>query len=194
MKPKIQIVLGSTREGRSGAHVAKWVQETLRKRDDAKFEFLDLQEWKLPFFEDSRMPGDIHGDFPDPKAKEWSKKIKEGDGYLVINPEYNRGYSAVLKNSMDYLFNEWNKKPIGFVSYGNIAGGARAVEQLKLVSIELEMIPIRRAVHIPNVWEAFDENGNLKNSERFEKGLHEVVDQLLWYANLLKPAREALQS
>jgi NAD(P)H-dependent FMN reductase len=81
-------------------------------------------------------------------GKKWAAKISEADGYIIVSPEYNHGYSAVLKNAIDWVFPEWRNKPVGFVGYGN-AGGARAIEQLRQVAIELQMVPIRSAVHIP---------------------------------------------
>ena len=121
----IQIILGSTREGRFGETVAKWFYGVAESREDLATEFIDLRDWPLPFFAESMGPSG--GNYAE-EAKPWAAKIAEGDGFVIVTPEYNHGYPAVLKNAMDHLYREWNNKPIAFVSYGCEAGGSRSVE------------------------------------------------------------------
>ncbi len=184
---KIQIILGSTREGRKGIKVANWVLEQAKKRTDFEVELIDLKEWNLPFLEDSNLPGS--GNYSYDYTKKWSKKISEGDGYLIVTPEYNHGYSAVLKNALDLLFKEWNKKPVAFVSYGGVVGGSRAIEQLRQVVIELQMVSTSEALYFIRTSDHFDEDGKLKD-ESWNPRLEKVFDQLAWWTKVLKQPRE----
>lgn len=122
-------------------------------------------------------------------AEKWAEKVGEADGYIFITPEYNHGYPAVLKNALDYVYNQWNNKPAAFVSYGGVAGGTRSVQQLRQVVVELQMVPIRAGVHIPAYWENLDQNGNLK-TESLKNSAEAMFDQLIWWAEVLQKARE----
>lgn len=178
---KIQIILGSTRQGRTGDKVAAWVMRELANLPGAEYELIDLRDWPLPFFDEPVSPSTAPGQFTNDVAKRWSAKIQEGAGYIIITPEYNHGYPGVLKNALDYLFVEWKDKPVGFVSYGAAAGGARASEQLVQVVNELQMIAVRQRVVIPTVWAAFDEQGELKERETYAKHLRVMVEKITSY-------------
>jgi NAD(P)H-dependent FMN reductase len=184
----IKVIIGSTREGRFGDKPARWIFEEVKKREGVESELIDLRDYPLPFFNEAVSPGMAKGVHANEIAGTLARKIAEADGFIVATPEYNHGYPAVLKNAMDFIYNEWNKKPIGFVSWGGVAG-ARSVEQLREVVIELQMAPIRNAVHIPNFWTLTDEKGNLK-TESLQKSADDFLDQLLWWAKALKTARE----
>lgn len=176
---KIQVILGSTRQGRSGDKVAAWVMKELAHIPGAEYELLDLRDYPLPFFDEPVSPGSKPGEYTHEEAKRWSEKIKEGAGYILVTPEYNHGYPAVLKNALDYLYVEWNDKPVGFVSYGGAAAGARSVEQLTEVVRELHMIAVRDAVLIPLVWAAFDAEGALVGAEGHIKCLKAMVTGMM---------------
>src|SRR5258705_6425831 len=137
---KIAIILGSTRPGRNGEAVAKWVHEIAKKRTDAEFELVDIKDYNLPLLDEPVPP--IIGQYSKPHTKAWAAKIGSFDGYVFVTPEYNHGISGALKNAIDFLFAEWNNKAAGFVSYGG-AGGARAVEHLRFVLI---VVPIATAL------------------------------------------------
>jgi NAD(P)H-dependent FMN reductase len=184
---KIQVIFGSTREGRQGEKVAQWFFKLASKRTDAEYEFIDLRDWQLPMFNNPHSP--MTGKYVDDIVKKWSKKINEADGYVIVTPEYNHGYPAVLKNALDHLYKEWNNKPIAFVGYGASAGGGRAIEQLRLVAAELHMASIRESILIPAIWDAFDETGNPKDISLSTK-VDVLLDQLLWWSTALKEARE----
>src|SRR2546421_1365155 len=126
---RIAIILGSTRPGRNGEAVAKWVYEIAKKRSDAEFELVDIKDFNLPLLDEPVPPS--MGEYSKPHTKVWAAKIGSFDGYVFVTPEYNHGICGALKNAIDFLFAEWNNKAAGFVSYGS-AGGARAVEQLRL--------------------------------------------------------------
>lgn len=185
---KIQVILGSTRQNRFGDKPAKWIVDELKKNKEVDVELIDLRDVKLPFFDEPVSPLTSGGKYVLPEGAVWAKKIGEADGYIWVTPEYNHGYSSVLKNAIDYVYNEWNKKPVTFVAYG-VLGGARAVEQLRQVAVELQMAPIRAAVHIPAYWTLLDENGNLK-TETLQDSANIMIEQLIWWTKTLKEARE----
>jgi|SRR5581483_1814205 len=185
---KIQVIIGSTRQGRLGEKPAKWVVEELKKKEGVEVELIDLRDWPLPFFDEPQSPSTSKENYTNPLAAKWAKKVGEADGYVMVVAEYNHGYTAVLKNALDYVYYGWNKKPVAFLSYGGISAGTRAVQQLRQVVLELEMIPIRAGVHIPFVWNKFDEKGNLKTEEIH--GLDAMIDSLLWWTETLKTARK----
>lgn len=183
----IQIILGSTRPERQSEKVGKWVAEQARKNKELNVEILDLRDYPMPFFNEPAPPSTLQGKYSDKVAAKWAKKVAEGDAYILIAPEYNHGYPAVLKNALDYPYFEWNNKPVAFVSYGGVAG-ARSVEQLRQVVGELRMVSMRDAVHISGVWQAFDETGHPKDSA-LNGFADKMLDQLVWWATLLKKAR-----
>jgi NAD(P)H-dependent FMN reductase len=145
---KIKIILGSTRRNRFGDKPANWIFEEIKKKKNVLVELLDLRDYPMPFFDEPMGPAMLNENYSDETVKKWAAKIKESDSFIIVTPEYNHGYPAVLKNAIDSIFPEWNNKPVGFVSYGN-SGGARSIEQLRQVAIELRMVPIRSAIHLP---------------------------------------------
>jgi NAD(P)H-dependent FMN reductase len=185
---KIKVILGSTRQNRFGEQPAQWIYKELQKRKGITAELIDLRDWPLPFFDEPVSPLYNNGVYVNELAPLWAKKIGEADGYIMVTPEYNHGYSAVLKNAIDYLYKEWNNKPVAFVGYGSV-GGARSIEQLRNVAVELQMTPVRQAVHIVEQWNHLDEKGNFI-SEPFTKTANLMLDQLTWWTKALKAARE----
>jgi NAD(P)H-dependent FMN reductase len=190
---KIHVIIGSTRQKRFSEKPARWIYEEARKREELDVELVDLREYPLPFFDEPMSPIRMKGEYSNEVANRWARKVAEADGYIIVSPEYNHGYSAVLKNALDTLYPEWNNKPVGFVSYGN-AGGARAVEQLRQVAIELQMAPIKQAIHIPtHVFLAIirPQEGDTANPFDTLKDRADVfLDQLIWWTKALKVARE----
>ena len=187
---KIKVTRGSTRQGRIGDQPAKWIAEKAKLKG-LDVEILDLRDYPLPFFDEAMSPtaaAGKEGAYPYPVSAKWTAKIGEADGFIMIAAEYNHGYTAVLKNAIDYVSPEWNKKPVAFVGYGGV-GGARAIEQLREVVIELQMVPVRAAVHMNNFWNLLDEKGQIK-MESFEHGGDAMIDQLIWWTDALKEARE----
>ncbi|WP_279350638.1 NADPH-dependent FMN reductase [Erythrobacter litoralis] len=143
--PHIQIIVGSVRQGRMSRPVADWVIEHLQKRDDLTCELIDLADWSFPQF-DLRKPPAM-GNYEDRLQIAWARTISRGDAFLFVSPEYNHGYSGVLKTALDYLMGEWQDKPAACVSFGNV-GGARMVENLQQVWVELGMIPASPSTHL----------------------------------------------
>jgi NAD(P)H-dependent FMN reductase len=191
--PRIQIIVGSTRPGRFADKPVEWLVDRLSDRDDFELDVLDLRDHPLPLFNSPMSPARTLRDYPNEEVAKLGRRIDAADGFITVTSEYNHGYPASLKNAMDYVFPEFNKKPMTFVGYGN-AGGARAIEQLRLVTIEFEMAPLRRAVHIfPDVMRAamIAETFTPALFESLDERLDMMVNELLWWTEALKTARDA---
>lgn len=189
---RIALIIGSTRPNRFADVPARWVADGAAARSDFTLDVLDLRDWALPFYDEPTSPLATGGAFSNPVAERWRRKIGEFDGFIATAAEYNHGPTAVLKNAFDSAYNEWNNKPIGYVAYGGV-GGARAVEQLRMTAVELQMAPIKHAVHIglePFLGvlmhgKALDDYAYLAQSRTV------MFDQLVWWAGALKAARQA---
>jgi NAD(P)H-dependent FMN reductase len=142
----IQLIIGTTREGRFSSKVAAWAEARLAAHPDLEVEVTDLRDHPLPFF-DGVPPARTLRNYANEDVARFARKIDAADGFVMLTGEYNHGYPAVLKNAMDSTFVEWRRKPISFIGWGNV-GGARAIEQLREVAVEFEMAPLRHAVHI----------------------------------------------
>lgn len=189
---QLKVIIGSTRPSRFSEKVLPWLQTTLAKKNLFAAEVLDLRNYPLPFYDQPTSPSQVqNGAYENEVARAWAQKIKEGDAFLVVAAEYNHGPTAVLKNALDSVYAEWNKKPVAFIAYGSV-GGARAVEQLREIAIELQMAPIRQAVHIPSPWGMLESDGRLKEGslDSYTHALEGTLDQLSWWAEALKAARE----
>jgi NAD(P)H-dependent FMN reductase len=191
--PHIQIILGTDREGRFSEKAGAWLMDRLGARSDLQVELVDLRDYPLPFYDQTVPPALGHRDYP-PEVARWASKVEEADGYIVVTAEYNHGYPALLKNALDHAFPEFNRKPVAFVGYGNV-GGARAIEQLRLVTVELEMAPLRHAVHIlPDVMRPVRQAGDAFDIELFaplDQRLDTLAADLRWWADALNRARTA---
>lgn len=190
MKPIIKIITGSTRPGRFNTQPAQWIYEIAKKRDDMTVEFIDLAEVNLPLL-DEPVPPSVHKYSKD-HTKKWSETINSGDGFIFVTPEYNHSYSPVLKNAIDFLFQEWHYKPLSFVSYGTV-GGARAVEHLRGVAGEIKMYDLREGVMFPEPWLNKDDKGNYQFNENHEKSASTMLNALVFWAKNMKEGREELQ-
>lgn len=188
----IKIIVGSTREGRFSDKAASWIAEEIKKQKGVAAEVLDLRDYEMPFFNEPMSPSFKQEPYKNEAVARFTKKIAEGDAFVIVTPEYNHGTSGVLKNALDWVYPEWNNKPVAFVSYGSV-GGARAVEQLRLNAIELQMAPIRNAVHIPGEQYFQVLFGKMDTKDLFalvSKQAEGMITQLLWWARALKNARE----
>ena len=188
-KVKIAVIVGTTRAARFGHKPAQWIADIASQRDDMVVEVLDLREYPMPFFDEVASNAWVPSE--NEVARRWQKKIADFDGYIFVSAEYNRGVPAALKNALDYAYPEWNKKPAAFVGYGSV-GAARAIEQLRLIAIELQMAPIRTGVHIQGadfmaVWKGGKEVAELSY---LPQNATDMLDQLVWWTNALKAARE----
>jgi NAD(P)H-dependent FMN reductase len=189
--PLIQIVVGSTRPDRFADKPVAWLADRLNARDDLEYEIVDLRDHPLPLYESAVAPARAGRDYPTGAIERLGQTLDRADGYIIVTAEYNHGYPASLKNALDHVFPELNRKPVTFVGYGNV-GGARAIEQLRLVTVEFEMAPLRWAVHIlPDVMIP------AMRAEEFSPELFASLDQrldlaivdLLWWATTLSAGR-----
>jgi NAD(P)H-dependent FMN reductase len=189
--PHIQVILSTGREGRFSEKVGAWAMHRLAARGDLEVELIDLRDHPLPFFDQVIPPALGRRDYPDDVAR-WAETVERADGFILVTAEYNHGYPALLKNALDHAFPEFNRKAAAFVGYGNV-GGARAIEQLRLVAVEFEMAPLRHAVHIlPDVMRPVREAGDAFDIELFaplDARLDTLATDLGWWARALARAR-----
>jgi NAD(P)H-dependent FMN reductase len=185
---RILVILASTRRGRIGERVARWFMPIAEGHPDLACELVDLRDWPLPFYEGEGLPAMGAGMV---EARRWADLIGGADGFVVLTPEYNYGPPAVLKNAFDHVYAEWNAKPISFVGYGGWAGGSRSVQQLRLTSIELQMVPIREHLVLPFARTMLDEHGAMTGptADRYREAAGKLLDQLAWWARALREAR-----
>jgi NAD(P)H-dependent FMN reductase len=190
-KLKIAVIIGSTRDSRFGPKPAQWIFELTQQREKLDVELLDLKTFDLPFFNEKAtnlwMPSE------DPKAIAWQQKIDQFDGFIVVTPEYNRSMPASLKNAFDQAYNEWNRKPIGFLGYG-VVGAARAIEHARSSATELHMVNLRSAVHIggSEFYKVHPGMGNQPISaieEAILPSANDMLDQLIWWGEATKAKR-----
>jgi NAD(P)H-dependent FMN reductase len=190
---RIAVVLGSTRAGRFSDRPATWVAKHLSARERVSVDLVDLREHPLPLFDGLPTAYTLR-DYPTEDVARLGRRIEAADGFVLLTPEYNHGYSAVLKNALDHTFVEWQRKPVAFVGWGNV-GGARAVEQLRLVCVEFEMAPLRHAVHIlPDLMRASRASEPFDPCvfEPLQPKLEKLIADLLWWTEALATARTRL--
>ncbi len=174
----VAVIVASVRKDRVGPAVARWFLGEVDSRTDAEVDLLDLADLTLP--DDLGGGGD---------AEVFTKRIDRAEAIVVVTPEYNRGYPGALKTAIDSALPEWRAKPVGFVSYGGISGGLRAVEQLRSVFAELHAVTMQTAVSLPYVWDQLDEHGNLRQPQRAASAAGTLLRQLTWWANALRHAK-----
>lgn len=189
-KPRIGIILSTTRETRFADRPAQWVLDIAKARGDADYEIVDLRDFPIPFFDAVGSPRFVPQ--TNAVALKWARKVSELDGYIFVTAEYNRSISGVLKNALDHIYDEPARKPAAFVGYGAV-GAARAVEQLRLMAVELSMVPMKAGVHI-NMEPLL---GMLRGGKDFADydylapTVTAMLDELAWYTRTLKAGRDA---
>lgn len=187
-KPRIGIVISTTREGRFGDKAAAWIHQIAAARGDLAFEIVDLRDYPMPLFEEAASPA-----YVPPKneaARRWGRKVAELDGFIFVTAEYNRGPPAALKNALDHAYTEFNRKPAAFVGYGGV-GAARAVEQLRLICIELQMAPTRSGVHIggADFIGLFMQGKTFADMPHLDPTATAMLDEFAWWTHALNAAR-----
>ena len=188
-KPKIAIIIGTTRATRFGEKAAKWIHAIAAARTDMSVELLDLRDYPMPFFDE--VASNMWAPSKNEVAKRWQKKVAEFDGYIFVCAEYNRGVPAVLKNAIDYAYPEWNRKAAAYVGYGSV-GAARSIEHLRLICVELQMAPTRTGVHIQGAdfMAALMQGKDIRELTYLEKNSKDMLDELQWWASALMVARK----
>ncbi len=192
----LKIIIGSTRPNRFSEKIIPWVLENSKAFEQLSVEVLDLRDYPIPFLSEEISPAHIEDRKYNNKASlRFSDKILEADAFIFITPEYNHGYSGVLKNAIDSIYVEWQNKPAGIISYGEV-GGANAIQQLRNVLTEIYMHSVKTAVHIFNPWnleaKEVDANGNLNINalDRYTKTFKKMLSELIWWSKALKNHRE----
>jgi NAD(P)H-dependent FMN reductase len=187
----ISAIVGSTREGRFSEKPAKWILQHLKKRDGVDAQLLDLRDYPMPFFDQPLTPATPgRPPYTNEVVKKWTAAIAKSDGFVFVAPEYNYGPPAVLKNAIDWVYPEWNRKAACFVSFGS-AMGARSVQQLRQTLIEIQVAPIRSSVHIPvaTLWAHYTGGDVEAGLAELEAPAEAMIDDLLWWTATLKTAR-----
>jgi NAD(P)H-dependent FMN reductase len=190
-KSKIALIIGSTRATRFADKPAAWMLKQAQARDDMDVELVDLRDFDLPLFDEAA--SNLWMPSSDARAVKWQQKIGEFDGYIFVVAEYNRSITGALKNALDQAYNEWNRKPMSAIAYGSV-GGTRALEHLRNIAVELQMVPTRNAVHIGG-GDFFGVHPLGANAEidtiadHLMPSVTATLDDIVWWANATKAAR-----
>ena len=187
---KIGIILGSTRPGRKGDQVAKWVLEQASKRDSATYELVDLADFALPHLDEAISAS--QGRYENEHTKAWAAAVAQYDGFVFVTPEYNHSTSGVLKNAIDFLYAQWNNKAMGVVSYG-VVGGARAAEHLRLIAGELQLADVRTNVTL-SLFTDFANFTEFEPSAHQAQVLDTLFGEVIAWSQALAPLRLAAQA
>src|ERR1700759_1500886 len=187
--PQLMTVIASTRPGRGGWPGAQWFIK--RATDDGRFEIegVDPVEFRLPLLNEPNHPR--LRQYVNPHTHEWSKRVDAADAFVFVTPEYNHGYPASLKNAIDFLHNEWRHKPVGIVSYGGVAAGTRATQQLKQVVSALKMTAVGESVNIPFFQQHIDDQGLVHPNDGMVASAGQLLDELVRVGQALKALRAA---
>ena len=184
--PTLTVIVGSTRPGRAGAPIAEWFVERARAHGGFDVEVADLAEIGLPLLDEPNHPR--LEQYTNQHTKDWSARIDRADAVVFVTPEYNYGYPATIKNAIDFLHREWRDKPVGFVSYGGVAAGTRAVQQLKQVVTTLRMVPVFESVNIP-FHAQFIKDGTFEANDLVNQAADTMLDELVRVETALHPLR-----
>ncbi|HEX5520776.1 MAG TPA: NADPH-dependent FMN reductase [Longimicrobiaceae bacterium] len=185
--PKLQVILASTRQGRQGPYVYRWFLEQARGHGGFEIEEVDLAEVDLPLFDEPRHPR--LGQYEHAHTKAWSATISRGDAYVFVTPEYDYSAPPALINALVYLVHEWAYKPCGFVSYGGVSAGTRAVQMAKQTVTTLKMMPMFEAVAIPFFNQYINDETGFDPGEVQAKAARAMLDELLKWSDALRPLR-----
>jgi NAD(P)H-dependent FMN reductase len=188
-KPKLTIVIASTRPGRIGLPIGQWIEGRARDHGGFEVEVADLKEIDLPMMDEPNHPR--LKDYTHQHTKDWSARVEAADAFVFVHPEYNYGLNAPLKNAIDYLHQEWLYKPVGFVSYGGVSAGTRATQMIKQVVTTLKMTPVPEAVSIPFASQFIGDEEEVEANETMEKAADAMLNELARYTEALRPLRTA---
>ncbi|MDW9413973.1 FMN reductase [Sinorhizobium meliloti] len=191
LKPKIAIIIGSTRLTRFADKPAQWILKQAQAREDIEVELIDLRDHPLPFFDEVASNAWVPSQ--NPEAARWQETVGRYDGYIFVVAEYNHSLTGVLKNALDQAYKEWIRKPFTAIAYGSM-GGSRALEHLRGIAVELQMVSTHAAVHIGGVdFFAVAPMGGNKPIEEIEANLlpstQMALDELVWWAKATMAAK-----
>jgi NAD(P)H-dependent FMN reductase len=186
-RPLLQIVIASTRPGRAGETIARWFHTLAEGHGGFDLELVDLAEVALPLFDEPHHPASGH--YLHEHTLAWSARVRRADAFVFVAPEYNHSMNAALKNALDYLHDEWRHKAVGFVSYGGVAAGTRAVQAIRLVAQSLSMVPVYEVVNIAFFRQYLDDDGDLVPDERLVRDGQKMLDSILSWEQGLRLLR-----
>jgi NAD(P)H-dependent FMN reductase len=187
--PTLQVIIASTRPGRVGLPVADWFASRAAQHGAFELDVVDLADLALPFMDEPNHPRFQR--YEHQHTKDWSARVFAADAFVFVHPEYNHSFNAPLKNALDFLHTEWAYKPVGFVSYGGIAAGTRALQALKTPVAGLKMTPVVEAVNIPFVRQFINEDEVFEPNEVLEQAADAMLDELVRAEAALRPLRAA---
>jgi NAD(P)H-dependent FMN reductase len=187
LMPTLMIVIASTRAGGTVQAVGDWFHAHAREHGRFEIDLVDLAELDLPMVDEPHHPR--LREYTKRHTREWSVRVDAADAFVFVTPEYNHGFNAPLKNAIDYLHHEWKHKPLGFVSYGGVAAGTRAVQMLKQVAAALNLVPATTAVAIPFVRQFLDDDGRVTPNDTMDEAARALLDEL----ERLEPALRELR-
>jgi NAD(P)H-dependent FMN reductase len=186
--PTLHVIVASTRPGRVGSPVAEWFTDRAVAHGGFDVTLVDLVEVNLPMLDEPHHPR--LGEYLHQHTRDWSASVSAADAFVFVTPEYNFGMPGSLKNAIDFLHNEWKYKPVGFVSYGGVSAGTRAVQMAKQVVTTLKMTPVTEAVQIPFVTQFLGDDGRISANEVMVGAASAMLDELLRYTTALRPLRD----
>jgi NAD(P)H-dependent FMN reductase len=188
-RPVLQVIAGSTRPGRRGIAVARWIEQLARQHGGFDVELIDLGELGLPVMDEPNHPR--LRQYVNQHTKDWSVTVNRADAFVFVTPEYNHSFPAALKNALDYLSAEWADKPAGLVSYGGVSAGLRAATALKPVLAALRMVPVVEAVSVPFFAQFIDDEETFVPNAELEAGGKGMLDELARLTPALRSLRTA---
>lgn len=191
MKPKLHTVIASTRPGRIGPAIGRWFHEFADSHGQFDAKLIDLADFKLPVLDEPHHP--MRRQYEHDHTKLWSGSVNEADAFVFVIPEYNYNPPPSLVNAVDYLFWEWQYKPVGIVSYGGVSGGLRAAQQARLLVSTLKMMPVPEGVALPNVFQQL-EGGKFAANELNTQGASAMLNEMHKWATALAPLREEVRA
>lgn len=187
MSLTLQIHITSTRPGRVGPQVARWLHEKAVAHGAFQTELVDLADFNLPVFDEPKHPR--MGQYEHDHTKRWAETVKRADAFVFVTPEYNYGASPAFLNALTYLAAEWNYKPAGIASYGGVSAGTRAAQFIKPILTTLKVMPIPEAVSVPFFGSFLGPDATFKPNEMMEQGARDMLGELAKWAGALKPLR-----
>jgi NAD(P)H-dependent FMN reductase len=187
MKPKLHIIIGSTRPGRIGPSIARWFSDYTAEHGKFEPVLVDLADFNLPVFDEPEHP--MKQNYRHAHTKAWAASVSAADAFVFVTPEYNYAPPPALVNAFNYLSREWNYTPVGFVSYGGISGGLRSVQVAKQIVTTLKMMPIPEGVPMPMVFQNLDETGNLNAPDIYKTSAATMLEELFRWTEALKSLR-----
>lgn len=187
MPPKLHVIVCSTRPGRVGLAVGRWFHGFASQHGGFDAALVDLADFALPVYDEPRHPR--LQQYEHEHTRRWSRSVAAADAYVFVTPEYNGMPPPALTNALDYVYREWNYKPCGFVGYGGVAGGQRAVQVARLHAVSLKMVPLVEGVAVPMVASLLDGSGAFGSNELIDTSARALLDELLRWAGALQPLR-----